>query len=84
MRLCFQVFIENPESEQTSFSVALPPVVSDPIYDKKAISELVISRLSDASGTVAGGKEIILLCEKVSVALSAVKSEIASKHHSQC
>lgn len=29
------------------------------------MSDLVICRLSDASATVAGGKEIILLCEKV-------------------
>lgn len=29
------------------------------------MSDLVISRLSDASASVVGGREIILLCEKV-------------------
>lgn len=67
VRLCFQVFLENPDRERTSFTVAVPPIVSDPIYDKKAMSDLVICKLSDASCTVAGGREIILLCEKVSV-----------------
>lgn len=43
----------------------LTPLVSDPIYDKKAMSDLVICKLSDCSASVAGGKEIILLCEKV-------------------
>lgn len=31
----------------------------------EAMSDLVICRLSDASASVAGGKDIILLCEKV-------------------
>lgn len=31
----------------------------------EAISDLNICKLSDASTTVAGGKEIIILCEKV-------------------
>lgn len=47
------------------FTVPLPPVVSDPIYDKKGTSELVICKMSDCSASVNGGKEIILLCEKV-------------------
>ncbi|XP_069675181.1 embryonic polarity protein dorsal-like isoform X2 [Periplaneta americana] len=63
VRLCFQVFIEDGEREK--FNLPLPPVVSDPIYDKKAMSDLVICKLSDCTCTVAGGKEIILLCEKV-------------------
>lgn len=45
--------------------VALPPVVSDPIFDKKAMSDLVICKLSHCSCSVAGGQEMILLCEKV-------------------
>lgn len=36
VRLCFQVFIEGNEKEK--FNVPLQPVVSDPIYDKKAMS----------------------------------------------
>ncbi|XP_067009588.1 proto-oncogene c-Rel isoform X2 [Anabrus simplex] len=63
VRLCFQVFLEG--SEKGKFSFPLPPVVSDPIYDKKAMSDLTICKLSDCSSSVAGGKEIILLCEKV-------------------
>ncbi|XP_063222875.1 embryonic polarity protein dorsal-like isoform X4 [Bacillus rossius redtenbacheri] len=63
VRLCFQVFLEG--NHRGKFNYQLPPVVSEPIYDKKAMSDLVICRLSDCSCTVAGGREIILLCEKV-------------------
>ncbi|GLG94364.1 Uncharacterized protein GBIM_01588 [Gryllus bimaculatus] len=63
VRLCFQVFLEG--SEKGKFTFQLTPVVSDPIYDKKAMSDLVICKMSDCSASVAGGKEIILLCEKV-------------------
>ncbi|XP_078036219.1 dorsal isoform X1 [Augochlora pura] len=63
VRLCFQVFLEG--SQKGKFNVALPPVVSDPIFDKKAMSDLVISKLSHCSASVAGGMEMILLCEKV-------------------
>lgn len=63
VRLCFQVFIEDGERDR--FTYPLTPIVSDPIYDKKAMSDLVICKLSDCSCAVAGGKEIILLCEKV-------------------
>lgn len=62
VRLCFQVFLQG---DQRGFTVPLTPLVSDPIYDKKAMSDLVICKLSDCSASVAGGKEIILLCEKV-------------------
>lgn len=31
----------------------------------EAMSDLVISRLSDSSAPVVGGREMILLCEKV-------------------
>lgn len=58
----------------------MPPVVSDPIYDKKAMSELVICKLSDCSCSVAGGKEIILLCEKVArddIAVSFFEEKVA-------
>ncbi|XP_033327213.1 dorsal isoform X3 [Megalopta genalis] len=63
VRLCFQVFLEG--SQKGKFNVALPAVVSDPIFDKKAMSDLVISKLSHCSASVAGGMEMILLCEKV-------------------
>ncbi|KOC69050.1 Embryonic polarity protein dorsal [Habropoda laboriosa] len=63
VRLCFQVFLDG--SQKGKFNVALPPVVSDPIFDKKAMSDLVICKLSHCSASVAGGMEMILLCEKV-------------------
>ncbi|CAH1187690.1 unnamed protein product [Phyllotreta striolata] len=64
VRLCFQVFLEGATPGR--FSVALPPVVSEPIYDKKAMSDLTIIKLSDCVSYVDGGrKDIILLCEKV-------------------
>ncbi|XP_034950477.1 proto-oncogene c-Rel isoform X2 [Chelonus insularis] len=63
VRLCFQVFLEG--TEKGKFTVPLSPVVSDPIYDKKAMSDLVICKLSHYSASVAGGMEMILLCEKV-------------------
>ena len=64
VRLCFQVFLEGDKPGK--FSVPLVPVVSDPIYDKKAMSDLSIIKLSDCVSYVDGGrKDIILLCEKV-------------------
>uniref|UniRef100_A0A182NEE8 RHD domain-containing protein n=1 Tax=Anopheles dirus TaxID=7168 RepID=A0A182NEE8_9DIPT len=63
VRLCFQVFLEG--QQRGRFTEPLAPVVSDIIYDKKAMSDLIICRLSDCSAPVSGGKEIILLCEKV-------------------
>ncbi|XP_029047816.1 embryonic polarity protein dorsal-like isoform X1 [Osmia bicornis bicornis] len=63
VRLCFQVFLEG--SQKGKFNIQLPPVVSDPIFDKKAMSDLVICKLSHCSASVAGGMEMILLCEKV-------------------
>ncbi|KAK7074977.1 hypothetical protein SK128_012973 [Halocaridina rubra] len=63
LRLCFQVFLEGPEKGR--FTHPLKPVVSDPIYDKKATSDLIICKLSDCTSSVLGGKEIILLCDKV-------------------
>ncbi|KAJ8940433.1 hypothetical protein NQ318_007132 [Aromia moschata] len=64
VRLCFQVFLEGDTPGR--FSVPLTPVVSEPIYDKKAMSDLSIIKLSDCVSYVDGGRrDIILLCEKV-------------------
>ncbi|EZA51108.1 Embryonic polarity protein dorsal [Ooceraea biroi] len=63
VRLCFQVFLEG--SQKGKFNKPLAPIVSDPIYDKKAMSDLVICKLSHCSASVAGGMDMILLCEKV-------------------
>ena len=43
----------------------LQPVVSDPIYDKKAMSDLNIVRLSHCSASILGGQEVILLCDRI-------------------
>uniref|UniRef100_A0A0K8VSJ7 Embryonic polarity protein dorsal n=1 Tax=Bactrocera latifrons TaxID=174628 RepID=A0A0K8VSJ7_BACLA len=61
VRLCFQVFIQG---ESGHFTVPLKPVVTDPIYDKKSKSDLVIREMC-SSGTVLGNTTIMLLCEKV-------------------
>uniref|UniRef100_A0A1I8MTG7 RHD domain-containing protein n=1 Tax=Musca domestica TaxID=7370 RepID=A0A1I8MTG7_MUSDO len=63
VRLCFQVFMESDQKGR--FTQPLPPVVSEPIYDKKAMSDLVICRLCSCSASVLGNTQIILLCEKV-------------------
>ncbi|KAJ8913954.1 hypothetical protein NQ315_015192 [Exocentrus adspersus] len=64
VRLCFQVFLEGDTPGK--FTVPLQAVVSEPIYDKKAMSDLSIIKLSDCVSYVDGGrKDIILLCEKV-------------------
>lgn len=64
VRLCFQVFIEGDTPGK--YSEPLKPVVSDIIYDKKAMSDLTIIKLSHCVSYVnGGGKDIILLCEKV-------------------
>merc|ERR1719495_666247 len=63
IRLAFQVFLEG--NEKGAFTFALKPVVSDPIFDKKAKCDLTICRLTETSGPVAGGKEILLFCDKI-------------------
>ncbi|XP_049868285.1 embryonic polarity protein dorsal isoform X2 [Pectinophora gossypiella] len=62
VRLCFQVFLPD-EAGKVRHSLA--PVVSDVIYDKKAMSDLHILRISSSAGAARGGTELILLCEKV-------------------
>ncbi|XP_076830686.1 proto-oncogene c-Rel [Brachyhypopomus gauderio] len=64
VRLCFQVFLQD---ESGRYSIALPPVVSNPIYDNRApnTAELRICRVNKNSGSVKGGDEIFLLCDKV-------------------
>lgn len=62
VRLCFQVFLPDATGRCRR---PLTPVVSDIIYDKKAMSDLLILRASHCSGTVRGGTQIIILCEKV-------------------
>ncbi|XP_046473590.1 embryonic polarity protein dorsal-like [Neodiprion pinetum] len=63
VRLCFEVYREG--TTKGLFDVPFQPVVSDPIYNKKALSKLVIVDLSSNYCNVEGGKQIILLCDKV-------------------
>ena len=68
VRLCFQVFLEGPQKGK--FTTPVKPVVSDPIFDKKSTSDLVITKLSHCNAICNGGQEMILLCEKVTFFLS--------------
>ncbi|XP_041099238.1 transcription factor p65 isoform X2 [Polyodon spathula] len=63
VRLCFQVYITQPNGELHR----LDPVVSQPIYDNRApnTAELKICRVNKNSGSCRGGDEIFLLCDKV-------------------
>lgn len=63
VRLCFQVFVEG--STPNKYDVPLTPIVSDPIHDKKAMSDLVITKLSHCSAPATGGREVILLCDRI-------------------
>lgn len=68
VRLCFQVFLEG---ERGKFTVPLQPVVSDIIYDKKAMCDLVIVKLFDCVCPVDGGyRDTVLFCEKVIIILA--------------
>ncbi|RXN04018.1 transcription factor -like isoform X2 [Labeo rohita] len=63
VRLCFQCELERKDGERTH----LAPVVSNPIYDKKATTtaELKINRLNVVRGPCTGKTEIYMLCDKV-------------------
>nr|XP_055025271.1 proto-oncogene c-Rel [Misgurnus anguillicaudatus] len=64
VRLCFQVYLQD---ETGMYNTMLPPIVSNPIYDNRApnTAELRICRVNKNSGSVKGGDEIFLLCDKV-------------------
>ncbi|XP_056906444.1 transcription factor RelB isoform X1 [Takifugu flavidus] len=63
VRLCFQCELEWDDGRNDSLS----PVVSSPIYDKKATttSQLKITCLNQYRGSCAGKTEIYMLCDKV-------------------
>lgn len=63
IRLCFQVFLKG--SGEHMYNIPLAPIVSEPIHNKDAMSDLKIVKLSAPSSSAAGGEHIILLCEKV-------------------
>ncbi|XP_038107090.1 embryonic polarity protein dorsal-like [Culex quinquefasciatus] len=62
IRLCFELHVENYDGQ---FVPIFPPVLSTTIYDKKASPSLVICSMSATDGPASGGKQIILLTEKV-------------------
>ncbi|XP_047459712.1 proto-oncogene c-Rel [Mugil cephalus] len=64
VRLCIQVFLQDENGHCTR---GLNPIVTNPIYDNRApnTAELRICRVNRNSGTVKGGDEIFLLCDKV-------------------
>ncbi|XP_036415614.1 transcription factor RelB isoform X2 [Colossoma macropomum] len=63
VRLCFQCELEREDGDR----IHLSPVVSNPIYDKKATTtaELKINRLNVVRGPCTGKTEIYMLCDKV-------------------
>ncbi|KAG7229932.1 hypothetical protein INR49_009652 [Caranx melampygus] len=64
VRLCIQVFLPDENGQYTR---PLSPIVTNPIYDNRApnTAELRICRVNRNSGSVKGGDEIFLLCDKV-------------------
>ncbi|XP_051171659.1 embryonic polarity protein dorsal-like isoform X2 [Leptopilina boulardi] len=64
VRLCFQGFIPRKINGKKDWE-PLAPVVSNPIVEKKATCTLSIHKLSHYCASVAGGMEMILLCDKV-------------------
>ncbi|XP_069579873.1 nuclear factor NF-kappa-B p100 subunit [Brachyistius frenatus] len=64
VRLKFTGYLQDSNG---AFTRALKPVVSNPIYDSKSpnASNLKISRMDKTCGSVLGGDEIFLLCDKV-------------------
>ncbi|MEQ2219648.1 hypothetical protein XENOCAPTIV_021258 [Xenoophorus captivus] len=66
VRLCIQVFLQD---ENGHYTRQLNPIVTNPIYDNRApnTAELRICRVNRNSGSVKGGDEIFLLCDKADV-----------------
>ncbi|KAM4742603.1 transcription factor RelB isoform 2-T2 [Anableps anableps] len=63
VRLCFECLLEWDDGRKDSLS----PIVSKPIYDKKATttSELKICQLNLNRGSCRGKTEVYMLCDKV-------------------
>ncbi|KAG8435111.1 hypothetical protein GDO86_013167 [Hymenochirus boettgeri] len=64
VRLRFTAYL--PDSNG-AYTLPLPPVISHPIHDSKSpgASNLRISRMDKTAGSVKGGDEVYLLCDKV-------------------
>ncbi|XP_064422917.1 nuclear factor NF-kappa-B p105 subunit-like [Latimeria chalumnae] len=64
VRLMFTAYLPDNNG---NFTYGLVPVLTSPIFDSKApnASSLRIVRMDRAAGSVVGGEEIFLLCDKV-------------------
>ncbi|XP_069754753.1 nuclear factor NF-kappa-B p105 subunit-like isoform X2 [Narcine bancroftii] len=64
VRLMFTPYLSGSDGK---FTHRLSSVISDPIYDSKApnASSLRIVRMAKTAGSVVGGDEVFLLCDKV-------------------
>ncbi|XP_030059288.1 nuclear factor NF-kappa-B p100 subunit isoform X2 [Microcaecilia unicolor] len=64
--VCLRFTAYLPDSSG-AFTLPLKPVISDPIHDSKSpgASNLKISRMDKTAGSVRGGDEVYLLCDKV-------------------
>ena len=58
------MFLED-RARPGKYSVILPPVTSQPVFDSKAKKELQILDISADMVPVTGGRKMILLCERV-------------------
>ncbi|KAM6289233.1 transcription factor RelB [Aegotheles albertisi] len=64
VRICFEASYRDSAGHTRPLG---PPVLSQPIFDKKSTntSELRICRMNKGSGPCTGGEELYLLCDKV-------------------
>ena len=63
IRLCFQVFLDRTDPARKP--IPLPPIVSDPVYNSKAMGKPKICWMSHDSATADGGTVVCILCEKI-------------------
>lgn len=76
VRLAFQVFL-TPNPKDKSTLRPIPAIISDPIFDTKSHSDLVIFDISDHTSQASGGKKIMIFCEKV------IKTDIAIRFYEE-
>lgn len=77
LRLCFQAYLFPAGGK----AIALPPVVSQTIRDKKAHCDLAITDISDAWSPLEGGKKILLFTKKINRA--DIEVHITFNHYSK-
>lgn len=56
VRLAFELYVNREQKHR---------IVSDPIYDKKTVSDLVVHHISTESSVVTGGAKVMMFCDKV-------------------